>query len=113
MLPFMATTRDSKAIVLVDTQGRPDLGSAPDEFGRQELNGIFRRFRGYGKATPRTLANRIEFHRRLSAQPHSHTDRMQMVLYPKSGDIMRAARSSPGTGFVNDMLCRVSVKVAF
>ena len=31
-------------------------------------------------------------------------DRMQMVLYPKSRDIMRAARRSPGTGFVNDTL---------
>lgn len=98
MLPFMATTGDSKAIIPVDTQGRPDLDSASDEFGRQELNGIYRRFRGNGKATPRRLASRIAFHRRLSAQPHFRTDRMQLVLYPRSGDIKRAARSSPGNG---------------
>lgn len=102
MLPFIATTRHSKAIVPVDTQGRLDLDSAPDEFGWQKLNEVYRRFRGKGKATPRTLARRLDFYRRLSAQPHSRTGRMQMVLYPKSGDIMRAARSSPGTGFVND-----------
>ena len=104
MLPFVASTRTTQAIIPVDEQGDLDLHSATEEPGWENLDGIYRRFRGKGKNTPQTLATRINYGRSLSAQPRHETSGRRMVLYPKSGDIMRAARTRAGSGFADDTL---------
>ena len=104
MLPFLASLDETQAIIPVDEQGRLDLDSAREEFGWKHLDEIYRKHRGQGRNTPRTLAEQIDFHGKLSAQPQRRISDQRMVLYPKSGDIMRAARTNPGIEFVNDSL---------
>ena len=104
MLPFVASTRDTRAIVPVDEQGNLDLRSAVEEPAWEILDGIYRKFRGKGKNTPKTLAAQINFAGKLSSQLRPETSSMRMVLYPKSGDIMRAARTRAGGGFADDTL---------
>lgn len=104
MLPFLALLDETQAIIPVDEQGRLDLDSAREEFGWNHLNEIYRQHRGKGKNTPRTLEKQIDFHGKLSAQPQRRTSDQRMVLYARSGDIMRAARTYPGSGVVNDSL---------
>ena len=88
----------------MDEQGKLDLVSAQEEFGWEHLEEIYRRHRGKGKSTPTTLAERINFHGALSAQPQHRIFDQSMVLHVGSGDIMRAARICPGAGFVDSSL---------
>lgn len=104
MLPFVASTRITQAIIPVDEQGNLDLHSALEEPGWETLDGIYRRFCGKGKNTPQKLADRIDYGRGLSTQPRNQTSSSRMVLYPKSGDVMRAARTRAGSGFADDTL---------
>lgn len=104
MLPFVASARETLAIIPVDKQGRLDLDSAQEEFGWVELDEIYRKRRGSGQNTPKTLADRLDYGRGLSTQPRNQTSSRRMVLYPKSGDVMRAARTQAGGGFADDTL---------
>ncbi|MDE0120753.1 MAG: N-6 DNA methylase [bacterium] len=104
MLPFLASLDEIQAIIPVDEQGRLDLDSAQEEFGWNHLNDIYRQHRGKGKNTPRTLEKQIDFHGKLSAQPQHRISDRHIVLYPVSGDIMRAAKIYSGSGFVDATL---------
>lgn len=104
MLPFVSSCGTTRAIIPMDEQGDLDLDSPLEEPGWETLDGIYRRLRGKGKNTPRTLADRVDYGRSLSVQPRDRTSDRRMVLYPKSGDIMRAARTLAGDGFVSDTL---------
>ena len=96
MLPFFASSGSAQAIVPVDTQGKLDLDSAIGEPGWETLDGIYRRFRGKGQTTPKTLAKQIDFAGKLSSQPRLLESEKRMVLYLGSGDVMRSARTFPG-----------------
>ncbi len=104
MRPFVASVDGIRAIIPVDESGKVDLQTAPHEFGWAHLDETYRKHRGKGKHTPRTLTNRIDFNGELSAQPRVRQGGKRMVLYPASGDIMRAARTQPGRGFVDSTL---------
>lgn len=104
MLPFVASLDDTQAIIPVNEDGGLDLDSAPEEFAWQHLDDVYRSFRGKGKRTPKTLAEQIDYGRKLSAQPQRRARDRRMVLYPKAGHIMRAARTRPGSGFVSHTL---------
>ncbi len=104
MLPFVAALDDTRAIIPVDEEGELDLGSAMDEFAWKRLDGIYRRHKGKGKSTPKTLAAQIDFAGKLSSQVQPTTDDKRMVLYPSSGDNMRAARTRAGFGFADSGL---------
>lgn len=104
MLPFVASIRTTQAIIPVDEQGNLALHSALEEPGWETLDGIYRKSRGKGKNTPQTLAQQIDFSGKLSSQPRHRTSGSRMVLYPKSGDIMRAARTQSGSGVADDTL---------
>ena len=101
LYPFLASLDDTQAIIPVDERGKVDLDSAMEEFGWARLDEIYRRHRGKGKHTPRSLTKQIDFSGKLSAQPQRHISARRKVLHPKSGDNMRAARMCPGRGFVN------------
>lgn len=103
-LLFVASARTTQAIIPLDEHGNLDLQSALDEPGWEALDGIYRRCCGKGQNTPQTLAEQIDFAGKLSSQPRDHTSGKRMVLYPKSGDLMRAARIQAGDGFADDTL---------
>ena len=98
MLPFIDSLGTTQAIIPLD------LDSALDELAWESLDEIYRRHRGRGRSTPKTLARQIDFAGKLSSQPRHRASERSMVLYPKSGDIMRAARTQAGGGFVDHSL---------
>ena len=104
MLPFVASSGGAQAIVPVDTQGKLDLDSAMEQPGWETLDGIYRRFRGKGQTTPKALAKQIDFAGKLSSQPRLLESERRMVLYLGSGDVMRSARTFPGSGCVGHTL---------
>jgi hypothetical protein len=104
MLPFAASIGDTRAIIPVNDGGELDLESAIEEPAWRHLETIYENHRGMGTHTPKTLAAQINFAGKLSSQPRNRTSDRCMVLYPTSGDIMRAARTSAGSGFVGHTL---------
>lgn len=104
MLPFVSSFRGRQAIIPIDDRGQLCLDSALAEPGWQRLNTIYEQHRGKGQTTPKTLAQQLDFAGKLSSQPLQETSARCMVLYPTSGDIMRAARVAAGTGFVGHSL---------
>lgn len=104
LYPFLASLDDTQAIIPVDEHGSLDLDSAMEEFGWERLDEIYRRHRGKGRNTPRTLTKQIDFSGKLNAQPLHYVPERCMVLYPTSGDIMRAARTCPGSGLAGHTL---------
>ncbi len=104
MLLFVASARITEAIIPLDEQGNLEVHSTLEEPGWAALDEIYCRFRGKGAGTPNTLAERIDFKRGLSSQSPHEPAGTRMVLYPKSGDLMRAARTQPSNGFAEDTL---------
>ena len=104
MLPFVASAGNTQAIIPVDEHGALDLNSALEEPAWQLLNKTYEQNRGQGRSTPKTLAKQIDFAGKLSFQPQHQTSDLHMVLYPTSGDIMRAARTTGGSGWVDSTL---------
>ena len=60
--------------------------------------------RGLGKGTPKTLLSRFDYSRLLSLQLDIRTRERRMVIYPSSGDHMRAVRVAGGSGYVDSTL---------
>lgn len=57
-----------------------------------------------GTSTPKTLIDRINHHKGISQQFKNFSDRLIKVVYPTSGDIMRAARMPASLAIVNSTL---------
>ncbi len=99
--PFLAATGTTQAIIPKDPQGNLTLSSALDEAAWEVLDEAWRTHRSRGQRTPRTLAERVDFNGGLSAQSDALASDRYRVLYPASGDIMRAARVPAGNGVVD------------
>ena len=83
MYPFLASLGDTQAIIPVDERGKVDLDSAQEEFGWGHLEEIYRRHRGKGRNTPKTLTQQIDFANKLSSQPLLRISDRCMVLHVK------------------------------
>ena len=84
------------------------LEHAPErtcEFWR-EMEEIYDQNRSEGKGTPSTLLERIDYASELSAQLRVDSGARKMVVYPASGDIMRACRIRPGETVIDATLYR-------
>ena len=104
MLPFVDSLVNTKAIIPMDRGGMLNLESALDELAWEQLDEIYRSYKGKGKATPKALAAQIDFAGKLSSQPRDKVSEKRMVLYLGSGDVMRSARTFPGSGVVGHTL---------
>ena len=93
-----------KAIVPTDGAGRLERAPAGLSPFWGELDAGFDEFRGRGRSTPESLIAQLDHNGKLSAQLTRTGTRRMLVLYPKSGDIMRGARSRPGSFVVDDTL---------
>lgn len=97
LLPF-AMLRPSQALIPVDNSGDllEDPGAACSFW--MDLDEIYQEFRGRGRSTPKTLLDQLDFNGKLASQlPLRSHPQARTVVYPKSGDIMRASRSHGGT----------------
>ena len=93
-----------RAIIPTDTDGR--LEEAPENLSPfwRLLDAAYDELRGRGRNTPETLIAQLDHNGKLSAQLTRAGTRRTLVLYPKSGDIMRGARSRAGPITVDDTL---------
>lgn len=94
-------TRTVKAIVPLHANGHLLGENEIDEESWWLLDELYRSHAAAGKRTPQTLLRRINHLRALSVQlplrPEKHR---RLVLYPASGDLMRAARHQAGHSVV-------------
>ncbi len=110
LLPFaLAPEGADRAIVPVDDEGQLlDEEAACARAGWQGLNNIYREFRGHGQSTPTTLLDRLDYQRNVSRQlPLVQAERvvpLTRVIYPVSGDIMRAGRIRTNTEVIDTTL---------
>ena len=94
--------RTSKAIIPLDGAGNLLTHRDIDEDNWKLLDELYRIHAGGGKQTPRTLLDRIDYLRNLSVQlPLRPETQRKLVLYPKSGDVMRAARQHTGRAVID------------
>ena len=101
LLPFL-TTELRTAIVPLRADG--DILHA--EMARENrfwrmLDDLYQEHRGLGTNTPRDLLSQINYANKLSAQLPLHPSTEYMVVYPASGDIMRAACIQVGTAVMD------------
>ena len=98
--------RSIRAIIPVDAIGGDLLKETEiNEEGWLLLNDLYTAHAGAGKNTPPTLLRRIDYHGELAVQlPLPPRTSRNLVLYPTSGDIMRAARVRPGEAVADSTL---------
>ena len=99
LLPFAVLEQLPSAIIPTDLNG--DLLTAPafDNQFWEKLDEIYQEHAGIGNNTPKTLLTRLNFSKGVRSQLRNNSLKRElggrrMVLYPRSGDIMRAARYS-------------------
>ena len=105
-VPSFAARSTRKAIIPMDG-GDGSLLKEDDitEEGWLLLNDLYTAHAGAGKNTPPTLMQQIANRGKLTVQlPLRRGTRRNLVLCPKSGDIMRAARTHVGSAVADDTL---------
>ena len=111
LLPFgTAPLEPEKAIVPCSQDGR----LLSTQVARQtpfwaKLDDLYREHRGQGENTPQTLIGRIDYASSLSAQLRPDQGRGHMVIYPASGDVMRAAHVRERMVVMDSSVYRCSV----
>ena len=104
MLPYMAIRKPPRAMIPLDANGQLHVQPGRDCGFWTKLDERYSKHKGRGKGTPDTLIGRFDFQRHLSAQPLRQQRGRRMVVYPSSGDIMRAARTHAGIAAVDSTL---------
>ena len=106
LLPFV-TASPGFAIIPCDEDGRLlDLTAARICRFWADLDDIYRERRGIGSNTPENLLERINYGKGLSTQLAllGIQERKHLVVYPASGDIMRATRIQTGNIVLDDKI---------
>ena len=89
----------------MDAAGNLLAERAINEDGWSLLDDLYKTYAGTGRHTPGSLLDRIDHLRNVTVQlPLQPETQRKLVLYPKSGDIMRAARRQVGHGVVDHSL---------
>ena len=108
ILPF-AVAPSGGSYALVPIEAKRSLAHAPERQSAfwRALDDIYKENKGEGRHTPATLLSRLDYGAELSAQIHLIGRARTLVLYPASGDLMRACRVRPGTAVVDFTLYRL------
>ena len=98
LLPFKVVSETSRTVIIPrDKKGNLLSADKAGEFQFwQELNRLWNEYRGLGGNTPKTLIDQIDYSSKLSAQLPLGSRSRHLVIYPASGDIMRAAHIREG-----------------
>ena len=113
VLPFaLSPSAQSYALIPVDSKGNFGVEATKESSFWQRLNSIYRENRGRGRGTPRDLISQIDYGSKLSGQLHLSGNLHTMVIYPSSGDIMRACRVRPGEAIIDATLYRFTAESA-
>ncbi|MCY4259939.1 MAG: N-6 DNA methylase [Rhodobacteraceae bacterium] len=115
ILPFsLAPNAPDQAIIPVNRHGgllsEADIEEDSRYGGWSQLEDIYQspEYRGRGQNTPQSLIQRIDYagqlDRQLPAEARDNDKGLTRVLYPGSGDVMRAARTRPKSSIVDSTL---------
>ncbi len=103
MFPFMISENPNKAIIPINGNG--EILENPEkvsEFWRK-VNKIFIKYRSIGSSTPQNLIKMINHQKVLTKQiERTQNLKNRSVLYPGSGDIMRASRITLASDIIID-----------
>ena len=100
---FVAST--IQAIIPLDAAGNLLAERNINEEGWLLLNDLYKTHAAAGRHTPPGLISQIDYLRKLTVQlPLQAETQRKLVLCPKSGDLMRAARRQPGRAIVDHSL---------
>ena len=102
----------SRVLVPTDANGILDETETKTCDFWQSLDKIYREQRGKGQGTPKTLLSQIDYNSKLSVQLEAYKNIRSMVVYPASGDIMRACRLRPGEAIVDSTFYRFAASSA-
>lgn len=107
LLPF-ALSPKSRFHVLVPTDGRGNIyePTSEESYFWQHLDAIYRENKGAGTYTPKSLISQIDYGSKLSSQLQLSGNLRTMVIYPSSGDVMRACRLCPEDAIIDATLYR-------
>ena len=111
IVPFAVSTVLPVAIIPTDYDGKLHQDPSNASSCWRQLDTIYREYSTKGKNTPQTLLSRIDYAGELSSQLENSPQRFdgddcRVVLYPTSGDIMRASRYRPSTAIVDSSVYR-------
>ena len=130
LLPFVFVEDSTKVIIPIGDNGGLDPEPGVSSKFWTQLDRLYREHRGEGQNTPDTLLNQIDYNTKLSRQfpirrldvqenllpvasydtnpayTHRSDDSKRTVLYPSSGNIMRAARAFPSMTLIGSSLYR-------
>lgn len=105
LLAFWVRTGTQHAVVPVDEQGMLEKDPGQTNLLWTECERLYEEHRSQGGNNPKTLRARIDYGSSLSRQlPEARDKKRLTVLYPKSSDIMRAARVARQDEILNDTL---------
>ena len=103
LLPFTLNS-NATLYAIVPVNHQAILEERPDQLSPfwRRLDRQYMDRRGQGIGTPKRLADQIDFSSKLSAQLEPAGQLKTMVIYPRSGDIMRACRDRPRAAGILD-----------
>ena len=106
VFPFHVTSCPSRVLVPTHDDGRLLREAEFQEGFWRKLDQAYREHCGKGSNTPKTLIDQIDYQKKLSAQLLSQTTKQgkSTVLYPNSGQRMRAARIDRQTELIDNTL---------
>ena len=106
ILYAVASHEMRRAIFPMDRSGALEYAPEKNSSFWLKMEDIYRENCGKGSNTPKTLLERIDYGAQISAQLALGKGSRKMVVYPASGDIMRACRVRPGEVIIDFTLYR-------
>lgn len=107
LIPYAVSTFElGQAIVPVDNNGSLDPSPKRSSEFWKAMEEIYEQYRGSGSSTPKTLLAQIDYGKKLSTQLMLKKGQRKMVIYPSSGDNMRACRICVRDAIVDATLYR-------
>ena len=108
LLPFCLAAAGPETVIIPCGEDGELLST---EIARQtafwtELDNLYRERRGLGGNTPQTLVGRMDYGSALSVQLPLRSRRVRLVVYPTSGDVMRAAHIPEGLAVMDSQVYR-------
>ena len=104
LLPFLTTELRTAIVPLRADGDLLHLEKARENSFWRQLDDLYQEYRGLGSNTPRDLLSQIDYAKKLSVQLPLKVSTEYMVVYPTSGDIMRASCIQVGTAVMDHLV---------
>ncbi len=116
LFPFCSSEWDYAVVPVNDNGTMLDQDEIEYDSSWWSLNAVYDEYRGIGTATPKDLLSRINYQKKAECQlPLTSIDKdaiLNCVIYPGSGDVMRACRSQARTRVFDSTLFYATFETA-